>query len=620
MILPGFISKILAAFRGGISPVLIFLSVFLGFWFGMVPGFSGFHVVLLVFMLLLNIPIGMLIFWGILGRGLCYAAAPVLFHVGTWMQGNMPFVFRFFKSLPIVGLTDFSTYSVAGGFILGPIVGIVIGLLMVRSVVSFRGMLLKLEEGSEKFRKWYSKTWVRILDRVLIGKRTKDAKSLFTKKTKYIRKAGAALAVIVIVVSLIVAGFVKDQTLKEYAARTMTRANGAEVNLDQIGISILNGAVSASGIQVTDPENPVNNQVAIDKVSADASVYDLLLGKVVMEQVEISNVQFDQRRATPGKLYEKKVKEEPKAFEPNDYKLSAADLVKLEKYFKDAKALKEKLQKLSKYLPSGEGEKEAEPEPEQLPQKYLEYLTASALVPVSPRIMAKIATLDKVQVPSEIFGNSKIQLTNVNDAPKAAGLPITFEMNSLEAPASLNVTIDYSQDTPKLTGTFDALDLSKIQSSLSSDAGLVFKSGTLSGKFSGIATNETLDLSLDINIQNLNAEGQGDGVLGLGSDATSEALAVLDNLKTTIQIVGPVTEPRLLFDVKGLTEEFKQALVKAGKERLANEVDKQLSEQIDEQLGEDVPDEVKEVLKKPDELLKKGLGDLLGGDKEKEDE
>jgi len=241
------------------------------------------------------------------------------------------------------------------------------------------------------------------------------------------------------------------------------------------------------------------------------------------------------------------------------------------------------------------------------------------LTPVSPRFMAKIATLDKVQIPSAIFGSSKIQLTNLNDSPKAAGRPITLEMSSLETPAKINLTMDYSMETPKLTGTFDSFDMSKIQSSLSSDAGLVFKSGTASGTISGIATKDTIDLALDVNIQNLQAQGQGKGVLGLGSDATSEALAVLDNLKTTIRIVGPVTEPRLVFDVKGLTEEFKQALIKAGKEKLANEIDKQLGEQMDKQLGDEVPDEVKDVLKKPDEVLKKGLGGLLGGDKEKED-
>jgi uncharacterized membrane protein len=613
MLLPGFIKKILVAFRGGLAPSLIFLSILLGFWFGMVPGFTGFHVVLIIFMLLLNIPIGMLIFWGALGRALCYAAAPVLYHVGMWMQANMPFVFRFFESLPIIGLTDFSIYSVSGGFILGPIVGVIVGLLMVRSVISFRKMMLKLEEGSEAFRKWYSKTWVRLLDRILIGKRTKDAKSLFTKKTKYVRKVGAVLAVLVLIVALIVGAFLKDKKAKEYATDALTRANGAEVNLEEMKISLIEGAVNASGIQVTDPENPANNQVAIEQLSADASIYDLLLGKVVMDQVTVSNVRFDQQRSTPGKVIEREVKEEP-AFEPNEYKFDPADIAKLEKYFKDAKALKEKLEKLRQYLPSGE-EEEAVTEPEQIPQKYLEYLTAHAITPVSARIMAKMATLDKVQIPSAIFGSSKIQFTNLSDSPKAAGLPVTFEMSSLETPAKINATIDYSMDTPKLTGSFEALDLSKLQSSLSSDTGLAFGSGTVSGQFSGTATKEGLDLQLDIDTQNLKAEGQGDGVLGMGSEATSEALKALENLKTTIRIVGPVTEPRLVFDVKGLTEEFKQALVKAGKEKIADEIDKQ----IDEQLGDDVPDEVKEVLKKPDEILKKGLGGLLGGDK-KEDE
>ncbi len=617
MLLPGFIKKILVAFRGGLAPSLIFLSILLGFWFGMVPGFTGFHVVLIILMLLINIPIGMLIFWGVLGRALCYAAAPVLYHVGMWMQAHMPFVFRFLESLPIIGLTDFSIYSVSGGFILGPIVGIIVGLLMVRSVIGFRRMMLKLEEGSEAFRKWYSKTWVRLLDRILIGKRTKDAKSLFTKKTKYVRKVGAVLAVIVLVAAFIVGAYLKDKKAKEYAVGALTRANGAEVNLENINISLLKGAVKASGIQVTDPENPANNQVAIEQVAADASIYDLLLGKVVMEQVEISNVRFNQQRTTPGKVIERPVKDEP-AFEPNEYKFDPADIAKLEKYFKDAKALKQKLEKLRQYLPSGEGE-EAAAEPEQIPQKYLEYLTAHAMAPVSARIMAKMAILDKVQIPSAIFGNSKIQLTNLSDSPKAAGLPVTFEMNSLETPAKINATIDYSMDTPELTGSFEALDMSKIQSSLSSDAGLAFNSGTVSGQFSGTATKEALNLKLDIDIQNLKAEGQGDGVLGMGSEATTEALKALQNLKTTIRIVGPVAEPRLVFDVKGLTEEFKQALVKAGKEKLANEIDKQLGEQIDEQLGEEVPDEVKDVLKKPDEILKKGLGGLLGGDK-KEDE
>jgi len=521
--------------------------------------------------------------------------------------------------VPVIGIPDFNRYSVAGAVVLGPIIGGIAGLLMARSVIGFRRTLLKLEEGSDKFKKWYSNRWVRILDRLLIGKRTKDAKSLFTAKAKYVRKAGAALAVLVLAVSVIATTLIKDSTIKDYASSKMTQANGAEVNLDNLDVSVLTGSVLASGIQVTDPENPVNNQVSIEKVAADASLYNLSLGKLVMEQVELSNVQFNQKRSTPGGIVEPDVQEKPAVFDPCDFKLENIDFSKLDTYIKDAKALKEKLQKLRKWLPKSDGKKTAT-QPKQIPQKYLDYLKARAVVPASPRIMAKRAILDNVQIPSPIFGNTKVLLTNLSDSPKTAKLPITLEMTSHDTSASINVTIDYSSkdQVPKLSGTFDSFDLSKIQPGLSSNAGLMFESGVASGQFSGIATNESVDLTVDITIRDLKAKGQGKGVLGLGSNTTSQAFDALKELKTTIRVVGPVTEPRLVFDVKGLTDEFKKALVQAGKERLANEIDSRLGKQIDEKLGDKVPDEIKDALKKPEDLLK-GLGGLLGGKKDKEE-
>ena len=619
MILPKTIRKFLAILRGGVSPVIIFLSIMLGFSFGLVPGWSGLHTVLIIVVLVLNIHTGLFLLSGALAKSLCFAAAPVLYHVGAWIQSYLSFILRLLESVPLIGITDFNRYSVAGAVVLGPVIGAIAGLLMARSVIGFRRKLLKLEDGSDKFKKWYSNRWVRILDRLLIGKRTKDAKSLFTAKTKYVRKAGVALAVLVLVASVIVTTLIKDSTIKDYASSKMTQANGAEVNLENLNLSALTGSVSASGIQVTDPENPQNNQVSIEKVAADASLYNLSLGKLVMEQVELSNIKFNQKRSTPGSIPESDVQEKPAVFDPCDFKLENIDFSKLDTYIKDAKALKEKLQKLSKWLPKADGKKTAT-QPEQIPQKYLDYLQAQAVVPASPRILAKKAILDKVQIPSLIFGNSKVLLTNLSDSPQTAKLPITFEMNSHDTPASINVTIDYSSEdqVPKLSGKFVSFDLAKIQTGLSSNAGLMFESGVASGQFNGTATNESLDLTMDIAISNFKAKGQGNGVLGLGSDTTSQVFDALKELKTTIRVVGPVTEPRLVFDVKGLTDEFKKALVQAGKERLANEIDSQLGKQIDEQLGDKVPEEIKDALKKSDGLLE-GLGGLLGGKKKKEE-
>jgi uncharacterized protein (TIGR03546 family) len=608
MILPKFIKKYLAILRGGVSPVLIFLSITLGFWFGLIPGWSGFHTVLVIVMLILNVHVGLFLLSAGIGKTLCFAAAPVLYHIGAWIQSYLSFLLRLLASIPIIGMTDFSRYSVTGAVIIGPIIGAVAGLLMARSVISFRRMFLKLERGSDKFKKWYSNRWVRILDRLLIGKRKKDVESLFTGKTKYIRKAGVALAVILLAVSAAATYLIKDTTIKDYASGRMTRANGAEVNLEDLDLSVLTGAVAASGIQVTDPQNPNNNQFSVDKVAADASVYSLLVGKLVMEQVEVSNVKFDQKRQTPGKVLT--TEEKPPTFDPCEMDLNIADLAKLEKYLKDAKALKEKLQKIRKWLPKKDAG-EAAAQPEQPPQKYLDYLTAHAIVSPSPRILAKKVTLNNVEISSPTLGNSNILLKNISDAPQAAKLPVILELKSIDTSAFINVTIDYaSKDgVPKLSGNFEGFDMKQIQSSLSDNAGLMFESGTASGQFNGTATNDALDLAVDINLNNLQAKGRGNGILGLGANTTTEAFDALKELKTTIRVVGPPTDPSLVFDVKGLTEELKKALVKAGKDRLIKEIDDKLGDKIDEKLGDKVPGELKETLKKPTELIKGLFGE-----------
>ena len=114
---------------------------------------------------------------------------------------------------------------------------------------------------------------------------------------------------------------------------------------------------------------------------------------------------------------------------------------------------------------------------------------------------------------------------------------------------------------------------------------------------------------LHIKVNQMVAKGQGKGILGLGANTTTEAFDALKELKTTIRIVGPPSDPRLVFDVKGLTEELKQALVKAGKDRLIKEIDDKLGDKIDEELGDKIPDELKETLKKPTELIKGLFGD-----------
>jgi len=301
----------------------------------------------------------------------------------------------------------------------------------------------------------------------------------------------------------------------------------------------------------------------------------------------------------------------PGVFDPCDFKVTVSDIGKLEKYLENAKAVRKWLQKVGKWLPKSE--EQAAAAKEQPVIKYLDYLLARSDAPPSPRFLAKNVLLEKVEIPSLAFGNSTVTLQNINDAPQSAGLPIKLDIKSNDTPMRADVTFDYSAPgtTPQVTGAFSGLDLSTLQSSLSSGAGLTFESGVASGQFNGQITADFVDLTVNVDIQNMQATAQGDGILGLGGNTTSEAFKVLKDLKTTIHVVGPITEPRLAFDVKGLQGSIKEALVKAGQQRLSEEIDKQLGDK----LGDKVPEEVKDVLKKPKDLLD-SLGGLLGGKKE----
>lgn len=609
MLLPRFIRKLLAVFRGSVAPPLILLSVLMGFWFGMMPGFSGLHIVLIVIVLILNVHLGLFLLSLGLGKALALLGAPVLYHVGVWVQGHLSGLLSALSSIPIVGMTDFSRFATVGGLIIGPVLGAVAGLMMAFSVINFRRMMVKLDDKSEKFRTYYSKIWVRILDRLLIGKRTKDVKAMFAK-TKYIRKAGLVLAVIVVGGFFAATHFLQDTTVKNYATKTLTRTNGAQVDLENLSISILGGNVSAGGLQVTDANQPSQNQVVVEQVAANASVYDLLLGRLVMETVEVTGMRFNQARQTPGKVVEAPAPEAEPPFDPNEHQISEKDLAKLEKYFKDAKKAKEWLKKVRQWLPEGQGEGPVEAE--KSPETYLEYLQARARTSPSVRVWAQRLLADKVEIPSELFGNSEVLMTNLSDAPQALGEPVTLSLKSHDTAAAMQVLVDYTKgDSPEVSGTFEGIDLGKVQSSLGEQAGIAFQSGAASGTFSGRLTREMVDLTVDLQIKDLKATGQGDGVLGLGAEKTSQVMEVLKELGTTIRVIGPITEPRLVFDTKGLTDQFQQALVDAGKERLKDEIDNKLQEE----LGDKVPQELQDAIKKPAGSIIEGLGGLLGGKK-----
>lgn len=604
MLLPRPLKKMIAVFRGGLSPQLIILSVCLGCIFGLIPGWTGVHTFIVIIFLLLNIHTGLFLLSASLAKSLCLAAAPLMYHLGIAAQDYLGWVFVLLSKIPIIGLTDFSRYAVAAAIIAGPVLGITAGIFFAKLVNKFRSRWLKIEEGSDTYKKWTEKKWVKVLDRILIGKKTKDLRAVIESSCPLFRKAGLAFAGITIAIIVAAGMIIAGDTAGNYAAKALTKANGGEVNIAQFSLSPIFGSISTGNIEVTNPDKPQLNQFSIDKLSAKANIYNLLCGRVVIDHIHIDNVAFDTPREKPGIIVETPKQEETEKFDPSSVDIDTDNIAKLEKYFKNAEKLKATLEKIIRYLPSSDKSGETT---NALPESYLQYLNAKSPVATAARIIAKNISLDNVKLPSAQFGLSNIKLTNFSDAPAALGKPIGIEIKSDQGSRLLNMLIDFAKDgSGKIDGKFENLDLALIQSQMNSGNGILFDKGLADGKFKGTVSRDFVDITIDLKIKDLIAKSGGSGLLSLDAKTTAQILETIDNLDTQIRIVGSAGSPSIAFDIKGLNDQFAKTLKKAGKKRLQGELQKQL----DKNLGDKIPIEIKKVVGEPENLLK-GLGGLL---------
>lgn len=606
MLLPSSVREWVAVFRGDVAPPLILLSALLGFWFGLMPGFYGLHVGLLAVALVVNVNLGIVLIFAALGKGLCFAAAPVLYHTGVWVHESAPGLAATVASIPILGISDFSRYALLGGMVLGPPAGLVLGIALALLVQSYRRAWLKLENQSEALRRWQAKTWVRWLDRILVGK-SRSATEALARRARYVRVPGVALAVVVVAVFSGTAYYFRNTVLTDYAAQSLTAVNGAEVNLAQFEVLPLRGSLSASRIRATDPEKPANNRVAIETLSADVSLWSLLLGRVELDEVVLSDVQFDTRRDAAGRVVPRPGLPKLPPFDPARFDLTDLDPAKLEGYWKQAQQVRDWTAKLSEWLPALELEKYKAPE------RYLEYLTARAFGPAAPRFVVRRLVLEPVTPPIEALGESSVICRNLSDAPRALGDPIIIGVKSRKGTAACEVSCRFDGDVVEVSATLENLDLKAFQKQLNSKNPVVLSGGTASATISGRITREFIDLAVKVRTKDLTCSTAGGGLFGLDPQISSEAMKLLRNLETTLRIVGPLNEPRLAFDSNAMRASMREALVQAGKDEMLRRMDQLLGDKLGGAgLGE-------KGLKVSPGDVGKGISGLLGGQKKNED-
>ncbi|WP_404400059.1 TIGR03545 family protein [Idiomarina seosinensis] len=123
-------------------------------------------------------------------------------------------------------------------------------------------------------------------------------------KRSILRWRGLAAFGIIIGVLVLVSWLFLDSLLKVSLQYTLGRLHGAEVNIERVEHRWSPLTLMAYDVEATDPAKPTHNQVQLDKLSADVSAAQLLLGRIHIAQLDVLGVRVDQERTGgEGEVY-----------------------------------------------------------------------------------------------------------------------------------------------------------------------------------------------------------------------------------------------------------------------------------------------------------------------------
>ncbi len=414
------VRKLLKAFRGGSSFREIFLGLFLGFAIGMLPGASLTLIVLIALLLLLNTNGAMAFVALAIGKVLCYALAPLTFHLGYFMIHTLGLsgLVAYCGDTPVLALLNLDVYCMMASIPIVIIVGGAGAWFLAKGVVGVQKKFVAAKDNSEKLQALSGKKWMRFILWVLAGKQKKSIAESMAEKRPLIRKGRLIVGGVLMVIILVGMKFYMNGLLCSGLEVGIAAANGAEVNIESVSLSLSQGELIINGLQVTDPKNPAYNQVQAKEIRADVSMLDLLTRRLVIEKIVCDQLILDAKRKEAG--WVKEISKEVE--EPFDVWSEIEALQKIE-YAKKFKNFVETMQKLKDYLAKGgkgDADEQAQKLKEQLETKG--YLGASAQEVLAKRPTWVISELlvSNARIHPDLFGFT-IKGTDLSSDPSLHG-------------------------------------------------------------------------------------------------------------------------------------------------------------------------------------------------------
>jgi uncharacterized protein (TIGR03546 family) len=601
------IRKIGKILRGGAGAREIFIGLLFGVLMGMMPAFNLGLLLLILLLLLLNANVGFALLGAAVGRLLALLLAPVTFQIGFTLIHSLGLegLFRTLNNTPFLAYMGFDNYCQVGGFLPALLIGSGLGYALASFITAIRKQLLKVTE-HEKLSKAARNPFTRFLLWLAFGKQKMGVQEVLDKKSPLLRKSGLILVAITALLAIALEMVFMDMLLHKSLVNAISASTGAEVNVDEVELSLTKGELKLVNLQVTDPDKLTHNMVQIRDLAADISIADLMKKQYTIQLLKGARLLVDEPRATPGALIAKREKEKKPEKPVEEKEVTAVDI---EKYIKQFETWREYLGKLQEYLENrkANAEKVAKKEPVKADRKktarrakktgYLDTV-ADNLVQDKPTWTIERMEIDDIVLENG-FPHQNLRATGLSSHPELIGTPTDIQLIPTNGTTPIfHTTLHFEAvDQPHdLALNFSALPIGNLETG--EDIPLHINEGNMSLQMKGTFDTQSVNLPFSLTLTDLkSAMKEGESIAGIEPEVANRVIGSLNTLSIEGSIEGSLLAPKVTIDREALTKQLNDTLVAAGKEELKQRAGKEINKLLEKE-GGDVEEKTKGLLKK----------------------
>jgi uncharacterized protein (TIGR03545 family) len=118
-----------------------------------------------------------------------------------------------------------------------------------------------------------------------------------------IRKSGWLIFLALLAIILAFVYLFAGTAIRIGMVYSLEKVVGAEVNIDDVSLSLAPLAISIEDLQITDKDKPTHNTLSFKQANAALEVWPALLGYYVIDDLTVDGLAYGTERSSPGKAY-----------------------------------------------------------------------------------------------------------------------------------------------------------------------------------------------------------------------------------------------------------------------------------------------------------------------------